>query len=103
MIKRINKGLVNDRMYAAIKDDKENGHHFFSEEIMDFWNSTVEAGMYDNDTFITSEDNFDSSKILYTVRKYNWNTHEVETVGMFQAYDNLGDAVEFAIEHGGEF
>jgi len=103
MVSRINKGLVNDRMYEAIKDDKVNGHNFFSKETMEFWNSRIEAGMYDNETFVTSEDNFDGSRVLYTVRQYNWANHEVETVGMFQAFDNLGDAVEFAIQYKGEF
>lgn len=87
--------MINSKMHRAIKYSSD---YFFTKETMDFWGSKVEAGMFDNDTFVTSEDNFDRSKKLYSVRKYDWNKHEVETI-TFQQHDNLADAIRFAEEY----
>lgn len=89
--------MKNGRMQDAIEDSLRNGSHFFTKDTMDFWNSKVEAGMYENNTFVTSEDNFDRSRKLYSVRQYDWESHEVETI-TFQQHDNLEDAIRFAKE-----
>lgn len=86
----------NERMILAIRDSKARGDFFFSNDTMAFWGSKVEAGMFDNDTFVTSEDNFDRSRKLYTARQYDWEKHRVKTIGEFQQFDNVEDAVRFA-------
>lgn len=87
---------INAKMRKAIKDSLENGNSYFSKECMEFWNCTVEAGMFDNNTFVTSEDTFDGSMVLYTARYYDWNTHEIITLGEFQQFASLEYAIEFA-------
>lgn len=87
--------MINSKMKRAIKLSEG---YFFSKETMNFWNSKVESGMYDNDTFVTSEDNYDRTKKLYSVRHYDWEKHEVETI-TFQQHDNLADAIRFAQEY----
>lgn len=92
---------MNSKMKRAIEDNRRYGEFWFSKETMKFWNSKVEAGMFDNDTFVTSEDNFDRSKKLYSVRRYDWGNHTVETI-TFQQHNNLSDAIRFAEECEGD-
>lgn len=87
---------MNGLMKRAIQDSKRYGNYFFDPDTIRFWNSRVEAGMFPNNTFVTSEDNFDRSKILYTARKYDWDNHSVETIGEFQQFATLEEAVRFA-------
>lgn len=89
----------NKLMEKAIRDSLAHGDYFFSKDTVKFWNSKVCAGMFPNNTFVTSEDNFDRSKTLYTARIYDWRTHSVETIGEFQAFVNLEDAVNFAVRY----
>ena len=96
------RGIKNNLMQEAIKDSLRHGNKFFSEDTIRFWNSKVEYGMFRNNTFVTSEDNFDRSKILYTVRQYDWDNHTIETVSGFQQFDNLDDAIVFAKSYEGD-
>ena len=88
--------MANSRMHEAISDSLAHGGKFFTAETVEFWNSRVVAGMFDNDTFVTSEDNFDRSKTLYTARRYHWGTHTEETIGEFQQFHTWEAAAEFA-------
>ena len=92
------RGIKNAKMNEAIQDSLRNGCYFFKENTMDFWGSEVEYGMFANNTFVTSEDNFNRTKKLYSVRRYDWEAHEVETI-TFQQHDNLDDAIRFAKEY----
>lgn len=90
---------INALMSKAIRDNRNHGRFFFDPDTIRFWNSKVVAGMFPNNTFITSEDNFDSSKQLFTARLYDWKTHSVETIGVFQAFHNKEDAINFAVRY----
>ena len=92
----------NDRMIDAIRDSLYSGSRFFTEETMSFWNSVIEYGMFSNDTFVTSEDNFDRTKQLFTVRRYNWKKHTVETIGGFQQFTSRDEAIRYAKDYKGE-
>ena len=87
---------VNPRMREAVADSLVHGKYDFAEDTMSFWNSRVVAGMFKNNTFVTSEDNYDRSKILYTARLYDWRTHSMETIGEFQQFSNVEEASQFA-------
>jgi hypothetical protein len=91
--------LKNDRMIDAIRDGLNSGSKFFTEDTMNFWNSTIEYGMFSNDTFVTGEDNFDRTKYLYTVRKYDWKMHRVIDISEFQAFDDREKAIRFAKDY----
>ena len=83
-------------MRKAIEDCKEYGNHFFDKTTMEFWNSKIVAGMYENNTFVTSEDNFDRTRTLYTARHYDWENHRVRTIGEFQQFKTEEEAIAFA-------
>jgi hypothetical protein len=85
-------------MTEAIEDSLSHGSNFFTPATMEFWGSEVVSGMYGNNTFVTSEDNFNRTKKLYSVRYYDWDNHEVETI-TFQQHNNLADAIRCANEY----
>ena len=87
---------VNDRMKRAVEDSLRHGNYFFTEDTVEFWNTRIVAGMFPNDTFVTSEDNYNRTKILYTARRYDWDTHDVETIGGFQQFTTAEEATLFA-------
>lgn len=87
---------MNDLMRKAIADNKEHGYYFFDKDTKKFWNSKIVAGMYKNNTFVTSEDNYDRTRILYTVRQYDWEKHTVITIGEFQQFETKEEAVAVA-------
>ena len=87
--------MHNQRMIEAIRDCTDC---FFSKSTMDSWNSEIEYGMLPNNTFVTSEDNFNRTKKLYSVRLYDWDKHSVETI-TFQQHRSLSDAIRFAEEY----
>lgn len=90
---------MNSKMKDAIRDSLWHGEKYFTKETMEWWGSEIVAGMFANDTFVTSEDNFNKTKKLFSVRRYHWDTHDVETIGEFQQFDNAEDAIEFAKEY----
>lgn len=87
--------MMNHKMRDAIGDHKAHGYHFFDDDTMEFWNSKIEFGMTDNNLFITSEDNFDRTRTLYTVQEYDWEGHCPNTVSGFQEFETLEDAIDF--------
>lgn len=76
--------------------NKMTGHRFFDHDTMEFWGSRVESELFLNNTFVTSEDDFYRTKKLFTVRRYNPENGEIETVGKFQQFDSLKMALAFA-------
>lgn len=70
----------------------EVGHCFFKPEDMKYWGSKIVTQPDGNQLFITSEDNFNGTKKLYTIRRFNLETYHVETVGDFQKFETLAAA-----------
>lgn len=69
--------------------------HWFSRETMMFFGSRVHGGLIAGRYFITSEDNFDRTERLFTVRRAN-DDGKIDTIGGFQAYATLEAAREAA-------
>ena len=82
-------------IHDVVKNSIEAGWYFFDSDTMEFWNTTIETELFDNLCFVTSEDNFDRSKILYSVRRYNPEDASVDTI-TFQQHSILEEAIEFA-------
>lgn len=62
------------------------GGHWFSKDTMRFFSSRLPDYAYlkgDNAYFITSEKDFSGSNRFYTIREFNRNTGEIETIGDF--------------------
>lgn len=89
-------GSVRPRYTIAdIKQiNRQTGLHFFDKNTMSFWGSKIETGVHANLCFVTSEDNFDRTKKLFTIRRFIPKTGQIETVGKFQAYSTLAEAKE---------
>lgn len=80
-----------------IELNKEAGGYFFDEKTMDFWGSKVESEPI-RELFVTSEDNFDRTKKLYTVRRFNPDDCSIDTYSAFQQFETLQDAMNFIHE-----
>lgn len=79
-----------------IKINKKHGYNFFDKKTMEFWNSKIETEVFENNTFVTSENNYDRTKILYTARLFNPISGRIKTIGEFQQFETLEEAIEFA-------
>lgn len=86
----IRKPTIED----VIKDHKG---HFFDEDTMSFWGSKIETDLIDGDMFVTSEDNYNRTEKLYSIRRYNWEDHTIDTIS-FQQFKTLDDAMEALME-----
>lgn len=69
-------------------NNKAAGFHFFDRDTMRFFKSRIESTVYKNNRFITSEQAPHGPR-MFTVRQYNPETHEVETVGEFMKYRGI--------------
>lgn len=80
------------------KRSKHMGRHFFDADSMRFFGSVIESEPTDDGIFITSEK--DSMGIVwdgkrrYTIRKFDWETGEVDDVSEFGQYTTLNEAKE---------
>lgn len=74
------------------------GRHFFSPNTTRFFRSRYPRTAYTADHrkayFVTSEAFDDRSPRLYTLRVYDLETQEVDTIGEFQAYASLAAAMK---------
>lgn len=70
---------------------RANGNCWFDKETMRFWNSHICSGIICGKYFITSEDNYNGTKTLYSIRTFN-EKGEIDTVGEFQGYATIQDA-----------
>ena len=77
---------------TMIKDHEDNDGHFFSGNNIRFWNSTIESELLKGAYFITSEDNYNRSRLLYSIHKYDWEEHDVKTL-IFQGYKTRNEAL----------
>lgn len=72
---------------------KELGGKFFDRETMRTWNSHIETVPNMANIFITSEkENEWYAKRRYTLRWFNDDTWEIETLGPFRGYDDIESA-----------
>ena len=72
--------------------DKSNGGHFFDKDTMKFWGTRIETSVFKNGCFVTSEDNYNKTKRLYTVRRFNGKS--IDTIGDSQQYKTKESARE---------
>ena len=77
--------------------NRQAGFYFFAKETIDFWGTKVETSLFKNNTFVTSENNFYETKRLFTVRRYNPTTAEIDTEYSFQEFETLQDARKAAL------
>ena len=73
-----------------------NGGYFFNEGTMKFFGTKIETSVFKNGCFVTSEDNYNKTKRLYTVRRFDGKS--IVTIGYFQQYETKGAAREAARE-----
>lgn len=93
------------KTYVAISMDeivshyesKDGPHHWFEPSTMRFFRSRIPQTAYANNTkelayFVTSEQFVPSEgpahSRKFTVRRYDFRTREIDTVGKFQQYDD---------------
>lgn len=72
--------------------NKAIGHHWFDEDAMVFFDTKIEHPLVDGRWFVTSEHPRYSAARRYTVREA-LPDGQIEDVGEFQAYKNLGAAI----------
>ena len=75
------------------RHNRQKGYYFFSSDTLQFFNSKIESGLVGDRYFITSERMELSRPKLFTVRRYNWDTGRVSTVGRFQEHKTLKGAL----------
>ncbi len=71
---------------------RAQGWKFFDNDTMKFWGSKVHGEVRGGKFFITSEDNYDRTARLFTIRCID-DAGMIDTVGEFQAHATLEDAI----------
>lgn len=82
---------------------KRHSGHWFSPGAMSFFKSRLSAEAYAKregaDAYFVSSERHGDNPRLYSVRKMNWATGNITTVGIgFQSYGNLRAAKKAAME-----
>ncbi|QDP42797.1 hypothetical protein HWC53_gp065 [Bacillus phage vB_BmeM-Goe8] len=77
----------------------ENNLHWFDEDAMNFFNTQIETQPNKINIFITSDRMELDMPKKYTLRWFNPETFNVDTLGEFQAYDTLDEAREARKEY----
>ena len=72
--------------------NKKLGRHVFSAETMRFFGSKVVSDLIAGQYFVTSDDNFDRTTKLFTIR-IDEADGSVDTVGEFGEFETLADAL----------
>jgi hypothetical protein len=88
-------------MFVVKAKNYEAGQHWFSKDTMRFFNSKVPDEALkkgDNAFFISQEDDFDRSGKVYTIRKANLKTGEVDTIGDFGVITSKSEAEKKMLE-----
>lgn len=87
-------------MEDVIRMCKEEGNHFFDRDTILFFGSKVETKLFDNFTFVTSDDNWNRTERMYTVRQFDPYYESmggmIKDVSGFGEFKSLEDAVEYA-------
>lgn len=76
------------------RNNKASGSHWFSPSTMRFFQCRVESELIRKMYFVTSEKVGEGRPRLYSIRKYNSETHGIDTVGRFQGYKTCQDALD---------
>lgn len=84
-------------LQQARKIYARTGHHFFDADTMRFWGSKIETDLFENRCFVTSEDNFDQTERRYNIRQFSEDYRSVNTIGEFNTYATLDEAVVVAL------
>ena len=74
--------------------NKEVGQHWFSPDTMKFFNTKIEYWEFDTGFFITLEHDH-LMPHMYSVRKADFDTGKVETIGEFHSHKSLQAAKEW--------
>lgn len=77
----------------------EKGQYFFSQSTMRFFKSRIvtKGQLIKDKYFITSEKFDEDTPRLFTVRKFNSATGNINTVGEFQGFRTSSEAKRFAM------
>ena len=86
--------MKNITIKEMVELNTDAGQHYFEEDTMRFFNSIVETAPDEEGMFITSEKDHEQLR-KYSIRKFDLETYEVSTVGKFQEYDSLKQAIRF--------
>lgn len=90
--------------------NRAKGLHFFDADTIRFFGSRVESQLFDNLTFVTSEQNDNGVWIggveykawngerRYTIRRFNPDDGTIDTVGEFGQYDTAEEAIKAALD-----
>jgi hypothetical protein len=79
------------------KLNKNSGQHWFNEDTMGFFRSVIETFNETTGYFVTSEKFME--KRFYSARKANFETGRVKTVGPFNEFRSIEEALEYIIEY----
>ena len=86
--------LGNYRTIAEIREaNQAHGYYWFSHGAMRSFKTRIESAVYSGKYFITSEDNYNGTKRLYSIRQASANGY-VGTVEDFNKFHTLEDARE---------
>ena len=86
--------MSNLTMADVKRNNKQAGRYWFSPDTMGFFNSRVESELVAGKFFVTSEQRDWDAPRLYSIRKYDPETHQIGTVGDFQAFKTCQDALD---------
>ncbi len=79
---------------AEIREaNQAHGYYWFTHSAMHSFGTKIESSVYSGKYFITSEDNYNGTKRLYTIRQASSNGY-VSTVEDFNKFHTLEDARE---------
>jgi hypothetical protein len=76
--------MVKRTIDEFIRLNQKKGQHWFDRDTIRFFKSTY-SHLYDNKYFISSEKS-PHDKRKWSIRKVDWRTGNVETVGEFQQF-----------------
>ena len=77
---------------AEVREANRNiGHCWFEYKTMKFWHTKIHGDVRRGKYFITSEDNYNRQRRLFTIREFKPDG-QILTVGEFQAYKSLAEA-----------
>lgn len=77
---------------TELKQKCSSDCHFFDKDTVKFWGSKVCSRVFKNNCFVTSEDNFNRTERLYSIRRFTGDS--IETIGEFQAYKTKEEAIK---------
>lgn len=84
-----------ETMEEVIEAHEAADKHFFDESAMRFFNSKIESELIEGKYFVTSAYRLENDPKRYTVRKVNADATDISTVGKFQEFESLKEALEF--------